>query len=164
MKFLSTIIVLIALFFSCDSPAQKNKAAKQEVFKVTKTDAEWKAQLSPAAYNVLRHEGTERAFSSELNDNHKVGTYVCAGCGTPVFESKHKFDSGTGWPSFDREIKGNVAFSTDRKLGYTRTEEHCAVCGGHLGHVFNDGPETTGKRHCINGLALNFIPENEESK
>ncbi|HLT49842.1 MAG TPA: peptide-methionine (R)-S-oxide reductase MsrB, partial [Aequorivita sp.] len=92
------------------------------------------------------------------------GTYVCAGCGTPVFESKHKFDSGTGWPSFDREIKGNVAFSTDKKLGYTRTEEHCATCGGHLGHVFNDGPETTGKRHCINGLALNFIPKNEESK
>ena len=161
MKFLSTIIVLIALFFSCDSPAQKNKAAKQEVFKVTKTDAEWKAQLSPAAYNVLRHEGTERAFTSELNDNHKAGTYVCAGCGTPVFESKHKFNSGTGWPSFDRAIEGNVAFSTDRKLGYTRTEEHCAVCGGHLGHVFDDGPETTGKRHCINGVALNFIPENE---
>ncbi|MCB0464587.1 MAG: peptide-methionine (R)-S-oxide reductase MsrB [Aequorivita sp.] len=161
MKFLSVIIVLSALFFSCNSPAQKNKAAKQEVFKVTKTDAEWKAQLSPAAYNVLRHEGTERAFTSELNDNHKAGTYVCAGCGTPVFESKHKFNSGTGWPSFDRAIEGNVAFSTDRKLGYTRTEEHCAVCGGHLGHVFDDGPETTGKRHCINGVALNFIPENE---
>ena len=161
MKFLSVIIVLSALFFSCNSPAQKNKAAKQEVFKVTKTDAEWKAQLSPAAYNVLRHEGTERAFTSELNDNHKAGTYVCAGCGTPVFESKHKFNSGTGWPSFDRAIEGNVAFSTDRKLGYTRTEEHCAVCGGHLGHVFDDGPETTGKRHCINGVALNFISENE---
>ncbi len=159
MKFLSTIIVLSTLLFSCNSPAQK-KDTKQETFKVTKTDAEWKAQLSPAAYNVLRNEGTERAFTSELNDNHKTGTYVCAGCGTPVFESKHKFDSGTGWPSFDREIEGNVAFSTDNKLGYTRTEEHCATCGGHLGHVFNDGPkETTGERHCINGVALNFIPK-----
>ncbi len=159
MKVLSTIIVLSALFFSCNSPAQKNKASKQETFKITKTDAEWRAQLSPEAYNVLRHEGTEPAFTSIFNDNHKAGKYVCAACGTPVFESVHKFDSGTGWPSFDREIKGNVAFSTDSKLGYTRTEEHCTVCGGHLGHVFNDGPETTGKRHCINGVALNFIPK-----
>jgi len=164
MRILSTLFVLSTLLFSCNSPAQKNKTAEKETFKVSKTDAEWKAQLSPEAYNVLRQEGTERAFTSELNDNHKVGTYVCAGCGTPVFESKHKFDSGTGWPSFDREIEGNVAFSTDKKLGYTRTEEHCATCGGHLGHVFDDGPETTGKRHCINGVALNFIPENGESE
>ncbi|SRX73868.1 peptide-methionine (R)-S-oxide reductase MsrB [Aequorivita antarctica] len=164
MKLLSTFIVLATLLFSCNSPAQKSKEVKQENFKVTKTDAEWKAQLSSEAYSVLRHEGTERAFSSPLNDNHKAGTYVCAGCGTPVFESKHKFDSGTGWPSFDRVIEGNVAFSTDHKLGYTRTEEHCATCGGHLGHVFNDGPETTGKRHCINGVALNFIPENGKTK
>src|SRR5690606_13365338 len=140
--------------------AQKDKQAKEETFKVTKTDAEWKALLSPSAYNVLRHEGTEPAFSSELNDNKKKGVYVCAGCGTAVFESKHKFDSGTGWPSFDRALKGNVAFTTDNKLGYTRTEEHCATCGGHLGHVFNDGPtETTGERHCVNGVALKFIPE-----
>ncbi|SRX55814.1 peptide-methionine (R)-S-oxide reductase MsrB [Aequorivita sp. CIP111184] len=158
MKFLSAFIILSTLLFSCNSPAQK-KDTKQEAFKVTKTDAEWKSQLSPSAYNVMRHEGTERAFTSDLNDNHKVGTYLCAGCGTHVFESKHKFDSGTGWPSFDRAIEGNVAYSTDRNLGYTRTEEHCATCGGHLGHVFNDGPETTGKRHCINGVALNFIPK-----
>lgn len=160
MKYLTTILILSIFFFSCNSSAQKNKESKKETFKVTKTDEEWKAQLSASAYNVLRHEGTERAFTSELNDNHQKGTYVCAGCGTPVFESKHKFDSGTGWPSFDRSVKGNVAFSTDKKLGYTRTEEHCATCGGHLGHVFNDGPkETTGERHCINGVALNFIPE-----
>ncbi len=160
MKILSTILIACALFFSCNSPAQKTEASKKKTFKVTKTDAEWKAQLSPEAYNVLRHEGTERAFSSDLNDNHKEGTYVCAACGTPVFESKHKFNSGTGWPSFDRPIKGNVAFSTDNKMGYTRTEEHCATCGGHLGHVFNDGPqETTGERHCINGVALDFIPK-----
>lgn len=160
MRYLTTLLILSSLFFSCNSSAQKNKEANKESFKVTKTDEEWKTQLSASAYNVLRHEGTERAFTSDLNDNHKEGTYVCAGCGTPVFESKHKFNSGTGWPSFDRAVKGNVAFSTDTKLGYTRTEEHCATCGGHLGHVFNDGPaETTGERHCINGVALNFIPK-----
>ena len=160
-----SILFLSLLLFSCNSNAQKKQQAKKETFKVTKTDAEWKTQLSPEAYNVLRHEGTERAFSSDLYDNHAKGTYVCAGCGTPVFESKHKFDSGTGWPSFDRAIEGNVAYSTDTKLNYTRTEEHCAVCGGHLGHVFDDGPrETTGKRHCINGVSLNFIPENGKSK
>lgn len=153
---------MISFLFSCNSPAQKSNEMKNETFKVSKTDAEWKAQLTPEAYNVLRHEGTERAFSSELNDNHKEGTYVCAGCGTSLYESMHKFDSGTGWPSFDRVIEGNVAFSTDKKLGYTRVEEHCATCGGHLGHEFNDGPqETTGKRHCINGVALNFIPKNQ---
>lgn len=160
-----SLLFLCLLFFSCNSSAQKKEETKKETFKVSKTDAEWKAQLSPTAYNVLRHEGTERAFTSELNDNHEKGTYVCAGCGTPVFESNHKFDSGTGWPSFDRAIEGNVAYSKDNLLGYTRTEEHCAVCGGHLGHVFDDGPrETTGKRHCINGVALKFIPENGESK
>lgn len=165
MKFFSTLIILSTFLISCDSPAQKGKETKKQTFEVSKTDAEWKAQLSPEAYKVLRHEGTERAFSSDLNDNHKKGTYVCAGCGTPVFKSKHKFDSGTGWPSFDRAIEGNVAYSTDTKLGYTRTEEHCATCGGHLGHVFNDGPrETTGKRHCINGVALKFIADNGKSK
>lgn len=161
MKLLSSIIIFSSFLFSCNSPAQKIKVEKEEAYIVTKTDAEWKAQLSPLAYNVLRHEDTEQAFSSELNDNHEVGTYVCTGCGTAVFESKHKFDSGTGWPSFDREIRGKVAFSKDRKLGYSRTEEHCATCGGHLGHVFNDGPkETTGERHCINGAALIFKAKN----
>jgi peptide-methionine (R)-S-oxide reductase len=161
MKSFSLLFISL-LFFSCNSPAQKSKTTEKETFKVTKTDAEWKAELSPEVYQVLRHEATEPAFSSPLNDNHKKGTYVCAGCGTPLYKSEHKFDSGTGWPSFDRVIEGNVAFSTDKKLGFTRTEEHCATCGGHLGHVFDDGPkETTGKRHCINGLALNFIPVNE---
>ncbi|MRT15782.1 peptide-methionine (R)-S-oxide reductase MsrB [Vitellibacter sp. q18] len=164
MKILSTLIIMSTMLFSCNSPAQKHKENPKETFKVSKTDAEWKAQLSPEAYQVMRHEATEPAFSSLLNDNHKKGTYVCAACGTPLYKSENKFDSGTGWPSFDRVIEGNVAFSTDRKLGYTRTEEHCAVCGGHLGHVFNDGPkETTGKRHCINGVALKFIPENGET-
>ncbi|MCZ4318954.1 peptide-methionine (R)-S-oxide reductase MsrB [Aequorivita viscosa] len=165
MKILSTLLITSALFFSCNLPAQKGVKTVQQAFPIVKTDAQWKAELTPAEYNVLRHEGTEPAFSSSLNDNHKKGTYVCAACGNPVFKSEHKFDSGTGWPSFDRVIDGNVAFSTDNKLGYTRTEEHCAKCGGHLGHVFNDGPkETTGKRHCINGVALNFIPDNGEAK
>ncbi|MAP81192.1 MAG: peptide-methionine (R)-S-oxide reductase [Aequorivita sp.] len=162
MKLLSTILILSALFMSCNSPAQKRVETSSKKFSVVKTDAQWKAELSPQAYQVLRHEATEPAFSSSLNNNTQEGTYVCAACDNPLFKSEHKFDSGTGWPSFDREIEGNVAFSTDNKLGYTRVEEHCANCGGHLGHVFNDGPKkTTGKRHCINGVALKFIPTHE---
>jgi peptide-methionine (R)-S-oxide reductase len=150
-------LAAISLLFSCNSNAQKSNT-KQEAFKVTKTDAEWKAQLSVEQYYVLRKAGTERAFSSALNKNERAGTYHCVACNTPLFKSEHKFDSGTGWPSFDREIKGNVSFSTDYDLGYARTEEHCAICGGHLGHVFDDGPrKTTGKRHCINGVALKFV-------
>ena len=151
------LITLISLMFSCNSSAQKNE--KKETFAISKTDTEWKSILTSEQYYVLRQAGTERPFSSPLNKNYKEGTYHCAACNTPLFKSEHKFDSGTGWPSFDREIKGNVAFGTDNKLGYTRNEEHCATCGGHLGHVFNDGPrKTTGKRHCINGDALTFVP------
>ncbi|PVW15677.1 peptide-methionine (R)-S-oxide reductase MsrB [Marixanthomonas spongiae] len=149
------------LLLSCNSKAQDKKEQKE--FPVSKTDAEWKAELTDMEYQVLRKAATEPAFSSELNSNTRKGTYVCAGCGTPLYRSENKFKSGTGWPSFDRVIEGNVAFSTDNKLGYSRNEEHCATCGGHLGHVFNDGPkETTGKRHCINGVALDFIPEKDE--
>ena len=155
-------LMLISTFLSCNGSAQKKDSQENNTFKVSKTDAEWKKQLTTEQYYVLRQQGTERQFSSPYNDNHETGTYVCTACGTPLFKSKHKYNSGSGWPSFDREIKGNVAFYTDRHLGYVRTEEHCAVCGGHLGHVFNDGPEnTTGKRHCINGVALKFIPKNE---
>ena len=161
IKNISLLCIVFALF-SCKSEAQDTKDAV-ETFPVNKTEAEWKAQLSDMEFYVLREAGTERAGSSELNKVYKPGTYVCAACATPLFKSDHKFDSGTGWPSFDREIKGNVAYSTDYHLGYARTEEHCATCGGHLGHVFGDGPrETTGKRHCINGVALNFIPEGEK--
>jgi len=156
------IFSIITLFLSCNTNAQKKATEKSKTYKVTKTDAEWKTQLTNQQYYVLRKSGTERPFTSPLNKNYKKGTYVCAACQTPLFKSEHKFDSGTGWPSFDREIKGNVAFGTDNNLGYTRNEEHCATCGGHLGHVFNDGPQdTTGKRHCINGEALEFIPEKE---
>jgi peptide-methionine (R)-S-oxide reductase len=153
------LITLVSLFFSCNSSAQKNKTKEKETFKIVKTDAEWKAELTSEQYYILRKAGTERPFSSPLNKNYDKGTYHCAGCNTPLFKSEHKFDSGTGWPSFDREIEGNVAYGTDNNLGYSRDEEHCATCGGHLGHVFNDGPRaTTGKRHCINGDALVFVP------
>ena len=114
------------------------------------------AQLSPEARHVLREHGTERAGTSELNFEKRTGVYHCAGCGTPVYDSGAKYDSGSGWPSFFREIPGAVETSVDRKFGMTRTEVHCAKCGGHLGHVFPDGPAETGLRHCINGVALEF--------
>ena len=151
-------VFVLTLLFNCNSSAQKKSKEVTETFQVVKTEAEWKAVLTPKEFYVLRQAGTERSFSSPLNKNEKDGVYTCKGCGTPLFKSEHKFDSGTGWPSFDREIKDNVAFSTDYDLGYARTEEHCSTCGGHLGHVFNDGPKnTTGNRHCINGVSLNFI-------
>lgn len=159
MKKIIVAFVFFGLFASCKGTAQETE---KESFEVTKTDAEWKAQLTEEQYYILRQEGTERPGSSPLNYVKEAGTFHCAACDTPLFETEHKFDSGTGWPSFDRGIEGNIAYSTDRNLGYTRTEEHCATCGGHLGHVFNDGPkETTGKRHCINGDALVFVPQSK---
>ena len=137
---------------------EKKEAKTEKQFKVTKTEAEWKKSLSQTQFYILREAATENPFTSEWLENKEKGTYVCAGCDTELFKSEYKFDSGTGWPSFDREIKGNVIYDVDYKIGYKRTEEHCATCGGHLGHVFDDGPKkTTGKRHCINGAALKFV-------
>lgn len=132
---------------------------KQErKFAVTKTEAEWQKELTDAEFYVLRKAATENPFTSDLLKNKEEGTYICAGCGTELFKSETKFESGTGWPSFYKEIEGNVSYDVDYKIGYKRTEEHCATCGGHLGHVFEDGPEPTGLRHCINGVALDFVP------
>ena len=127
--------------------------------KIDKTDAQWRAELGPEAYQVLRHEGTERAGTSPLNDEHRKGTFVCAGCGTPLFASDMKFDSGTGWPSFYTTLPGVFETRRDFRLIWPRTEYHCATCGGHHGHVFDDGPKPTGQRYCNNGVALKFIPD-----
>lgn len=157
MKQISLALVLIFLV-SCKSEAQKDEKSKE--YKVQKSESEWKAELSDEEYRILRKAGTESPYSSPLNDVKETGVFVCAACGNELYETKHKFDSGTGWPSFDRAIENSLAFSSDRKLGYERSELLCGDCGGHLGHIFDDGPkETTGKRHCINGVALKFKPK-----
>ncbi|WP_270936912.1 peptide-methionine (R)-S-oxide reductase MsrB [Falsiroseomonas oryzae] len=130
----------------------------EETFPVRKTEAEWRAQLSPEAFRVLRQHGTERPGTSPLNAEKRPGTFDCAGCGTPLFEASTKYESGTGWPSFWKPIEGAVATRTDRSFFMTRTEVHCATCGGHLGHVFPDGPAPTGERYCMNGVSLAFRP------
>ena len=127
--------------------------------RIERSDGEWRSVLTPEQYKVLRHEGTERAGTSPLNDEKRTGSYVCAGCGQALFTSDMKFDSGTGWPSFFTAIQGALETKPDRKLFTVRTEYHCARCGGHQGHVFEDGPDPTGLRYCNNGVALRFIPE-----
>lgn len=143
----------VAFTFGCG----KGVEAK-EVFEVSKGDAQWRKSLSPAAYRVLRQQDTERPYSSTLNNEHRKGIFACAGCDKRLFSSTTKFDSGTGWPSFYQPLAGAIGSATDYKIGFKRTEVHCARCGGHLGHVFDDGPKPTGKRYCMNGVALKFLP------
>jgi peptide-methionine (R)-S-oxide reductase len=136
-----------------------NKAKRtDETFPVAKTEAEWREMLSPEAFRVLRQHGTERPGTSRLNAEKRQGIFACAGCGTPLFEAATKYESGTGWPSFFQPIEDAVATTTDRSFFMTRTEVHCASCGGHLGHVFPDGPPPTGQRYCMNGVSLDFKP------
>jgi peptide-methionine (R)-S-oxide reductase len=129
-----------------------------ETFPVNHTDEEWRAKLSPAQYQVLRKHGTERAGTSPLNAEKRHGKFICAGCGQDLFGSETKFESGTGWPSLYQPLAGAVATTEDRSFFMTRTEVHCSRCGGHLGHVFDDGPRPTGQRYCMNGAAMGFKP------
>jgi peptide-methionine (R)-S-oxide reductase len=134
-----------------------DKPGHKTIDKVVKTDAEWRAQLTPEQYKVARQHGTERAFSGIYADHHEDGVYTCVGCGTPMFDSATKFESGTGWPSFWQPADpALVEAKTDRSFFMTRTEVHCSNCGGHLGHVFPDGPKPTGERYCMNGAAMDF--------
>jgi peptide-methionine (R)-S-oxide reductase len=149
-----TIAGIGALTAACGgAPAE---AAQR--FEFNLSDAEWRKRLSPAAYDVLRYGGTERPYSSPLNNEHRRGTFSCAGCALPLFSSRAKFESGTGWPSFYAPAPNAVVTRTDSTLGMSRTEVRCRRCGGHLGHVFNDGPKPTGKRYCMNGVAMTFKP------
>ncbi len=133
--------------------------ATTETFEITRTEAEWRAMLTAEQFRVLRKHGTERAGTSPLDKQYARGTYACAGCDLPLFKSDTKFDSGTGWPSFWAPIDGAIRTTSDRSFFMTRTEIHCRRCGGHLGHVFDDGPKPTGLRYCMNGAALKFLPE-----
>ena len=133
-----------------------SSSAKAANFEIRRSEADWKRRLGPDRFRILRQEGTERAFTSPLLKEHRKGTFACAGCGLPLFSSATKYDSGTGWPSFWKALPGAIGTSSDMTWGMVRVEEHCRRCGGHLGHIFDDGPKPTGKRHCINGLSLTF--------
>ncbi len=146
-------VVLVGLRY-----AGADDSARAATYQVTMTPAQWKAKLSPQAYAILREASTEHPGTSPLLEEHRNGIFACRGCDQKLFSSRTKFDSGTGWPSFWQSLPGAVGLSRDRALGYVRTEVHCARCGGHLGHRFDDGPKPTGLRYCMNGAAMTFIP------
>lgn len=144
-----------------EAPPLRGRVMTEESFPVTRTDEEWRTRLTREQYDVMRRHGTERPGSCALNHEKRRGVFQCAGCDQPLFRSGEKFESGTGWPSFFDPLPGALGTTTDRSYGMLRTEVHCARCGSHLGHVFPDGPPPTGLRYCINGVALDFIPEGE---
>ena len=148
----------LAAIGGCGSGRASAAAAATENYPVTHTDDEWRKLLTPAQYKVLRQQGTERAFTSPLDDEHREGLFACAGCAQDLFSSKTKFDSGTGWPSFWKPLDNAIGTTHDVSFGMDRTAVHCRRCGGHLGHVFDDGPPPTGLRYCMNGVALTFEP------
>ncbi|MAM61647.1 peptide-methionine (R)-S-oxide reductase MsrB [Maritimibacter sp. UBA3975] len=149
-SFLTTALAALA------TPALAGKAGV--TYEVTRSEEEWRAMLTELEYSVMREEGTERPYTSPLNDENRTGTFLCKGCDQPLYASETKYDSGTGWPSFYQAKSGAIGTKDDRKLLSVRTECHCSRCGSHLGHIFDDGPEPTGKRHCINGVSLTFAP------
>jgi peptide-methionine (R)-S-oxide reductase len=148
----------LALFGVVRLMSYRSAVTTSEVFETMHSDAEWRRLLTPAQYAVLREHGTERPYSSPLNSEKRSGEFACAGCGLPLFSSEAKYDSGTGWPSFWRPLDNAIGTTNDSTFGMGRTEVHCRRCGGHLGHVFDDGPRPTGLRYCINGVAMTFAP------
>lgn len=165
-KYLLTLTAFL-LFVSCGGNAQSKKKTnnKSKIDKIVKTEAEWKKELSPQEYYVLREKGTDRPGDGGYTNHFEKGTYVCRGCGAQLFESGSKYESHCGWPSFDDAIPGTIDFSRDLSHGMVRTEITCTKCDGHLGHIFDDGPkETTGKRYCVNTSSIKFIPEESSEK
>ena len=161
MKRLFQILFLLFIV-SCNSNAQEEQNKSKTEYKVNKSEEKWKSELSPEQYRILREKGTERPHTGQYNLHFEKGTYTCAGCNEQLFESDSKFDAHCGWPSFDKAIKGKVGYVKDKTLGMIRTEIICNNCGGHLGHVFNDGPTETGQRYCVNSLSLDFKKPKKE--